>query len=56
MDQNSSRFTNERREDRKTGVAVKHKGGKGGEYEKDILPVGDKPEEMADLKKYYKMF
>jgi hypothetical protein len=35
---------------------VGHAEDKGGEYEEDILPVGDKPEEMADLKKYYKMF
>ena len=42
-------------EDRKTGVAVGYDGEKGGECEEDILPVGGKSEEVADLKKYQKM-
>ena len=33
-----------------------HEGEKGGECEEDILPIGGKPEEVTDLKKYHKMF
>lgn len=56
MAQNSSRYTNRRGEDRKTGVAVGHEGGKGGECEEDLLPVGGEFEEVVDMKKYHKMF
>ena len=45
-----------RREDRKSGVAVGHEGEKGAEFEEDFLSVGGKPEEVADLKRYDRMF
>jgi len=45
-----------RREDRGIGVAVGDAEEKSGKYEEDILPVGCKSEEAADLKKYLKYF
>jgi hypothetical protein len=45
-----------KRDDRETGVAVGPGCEEGGEREENILPVGGKSEEVADLKKDHKMF
>jgi hypothetical protein len=44
-----------RRENRRIAVGVGDAEEKSGECEEDILPVGGKSEEAADLKKYLKM-
>jgi hypothetical protein len=44
-----------RRENRRSRDVVGNTEEKSGECEKDILPVGGKSEEVADLKKYLKM-
>jgi len=43
------------REEKSIRVAVGHGGEKGSKYKEDILPIGGKSEEAADLKKYLKV-
>jgi hypothetical protein len=45
-----------KRRGEKNGVAVGTRKKKGDEYGEDLLPIGSKSEEMADLKRYDRMF